>query len=195
MTQTFVRKTDRLVHVSLEGDEIVTTPEHPFYVDGKGWTKAGQLRAGSILVLREGRRVPVGKVWNEISESPTTVYNFEVADYHTYFVGEGGVLVHNKPVVNGDIPKKPRVTGPQIMTAAQAKAAAEKLGFTKIKKLSNGQPVFKKGRRYITPDVGSGNGMGSHNGGVWKMADSVENLAKRETRMGTYDANLNRIGD
>jgi len=27
------------------------------------------------------------------------------------------------------------------------------------------------------------------------MADSVKNLGKKETRMGTYDADLNRIGD
>jgi len=53
----------------------------------------------------------------------------------------------------------------------------------------------KKGNKYITPDVGSGNGMGSHNGGVWKMADSVKKLGSRTTRLGTYDANLNRIGN
>jgi filamentous hemagglutinin len=31
--------------------------------------------------------------------------------------------------------------------------------------------------------------------GSWKMADSVKNLGKKETRMGTYDAKLKRIGD
>ena len=33
------------------------------------------------------------------------------------------------------------------------------------------------------------------NGGVWKMADSVSNLGSKKTRLGTYDANLVRIGD
>ena len=28
-------------------------------------------------------------------ENPVTVYNFAVEDYHTYFVGENGILVHN----------------------------------------------------------------------------------------------------
>jgi hypothetical protein len=28
-------------------------------------------------------------------EAPIKVYNFEVADYHTYYVGESAVLVHN----------------------------------------------------------------------------------------------------
>ena len=29
-------------------------------------------------------------------EEAITVYNFEVADYHTYYVGDEDVLVHNK---------------------------------------------------------------------------------------------------
>ena len=29
-------------------------------------------------------------------ESPETVYNFQVEDYHTYHIGNIGVLVHNK---------------------------------------------------------------------------------------------------
>lgn len=71
----------------------------------------------------------------------------------------------------------------------EAVEAAENMGFQKIGQRSHGQPVFKSGNKYITPDVDG------HNGGVWKMADSVKNLGSKETRMGTYDANLNRIGD
>lgn len=67
--------------------------------------------------------------------------------------------------------------------------AAKKLGFSRTNYKSHGQPVYKKGNRYITPDVDG------HNGGVWKMADSIKNLGSRSTRMGTYDAKLNRIGD
>ncbi|WP_294100003.1 polymorphic toxin-type HINT domain-containing protein [uncultured Ruminococcus sp.] len=29
------------------------------------------------------------------AESPVKVYNFEVEDFHTYFVGENGIFVHN----------------------------------------------------------------------------------------------------
>lgn len=74
-------------------------------------------------------------------------------------------------------------------TTKEATEAAEKLGFKKTNYHSQRQPVFKKGNRYITPD------RTSHNGGVWKMADSVDNLVDRTTRMGTYDKYLNRIGD
>ena len=71
----------------------------------------------------------------------------------------------------------------------EATAAAAKLGFSKTNYFSEREPVYKKGHLYITPD------RTSHNGGVWKMAGSVEGLKQRSTRMGTYDANLNRIGD
>lgn len=53
-------------------------------------------------------------------------------------------------------------------------------------------PVTKK---YISRDVGSGDGKGAHNGGVWKMANSIKDLGRKETRLGTFDANFNKIGD
>jgi len=74
------------------------------------------------------------------------------------------------------------------MNNAQATQAANQHGYTKTNYRSHGQPVFKRGNRYITPDVDS------HSGGVWKMADSPQNLGSKSTRMGTYDANLVRIG-
>jgi hypothetical protein len=40
-------------------------------------------------------------VQHEILEEPVTVYNFQVEDYHTYYVTDAGILVHN--VCSGDI--------------------------------------------------------------------------------------------
>ena len=95
VVQTFVNETDELVHVYVNGEEIVTTPEHPFYVPTKGWIGAVHLRAGDILLLQSGKYVIVEMIQHEILESPITVYNFEVEDFHTYYVGESSVLVHN----------------------------------------------------------------------------------------------------
>ena len=96
VVRTFVNESDELIHVHTGADEIICTPEHPFYVPTKGWTGAAQLRAGDILVLSNGSYVTVEKIQHEILESPVKVYNFEVEDFHTYFVGESSVLVHNK---------------------------------------------------------------------------------------------------
>ena len=68
---------------------------HPFYVPNSGWVKAIELRAGDILVLQSGKYVIVEKIQHEILETPVTVYNFEVEDFHTYYVGESSILVHN----------------------------------------------------------------------------------------------------
>ncbi len=82
-------------------------------------------------------------------------------------------------------------------TTPEATEAAKALGFEKTKYVIKGEAIYKDvNGRYITVDVGNGrNQGGSHNGGVWKMANSVKNLGKKETRTGTFDANLNRIGD
>ena len=73
----------------------MATPQHPFYVIEKGWIGAVDLRAGDILVLQNGEYVIVELVQHEILEAPIAVYNFEVEDFHTYYVGESLVLVHN----------------------------------------------------------------------------------------------------
>lgn len=103
VVQTFVNETNELVHVHVNGEEIITTPEHPFYVPKKGWVGAIDLRAGDILVLQSGEYVVVELIQHEILESPVKVYNFEVEDFHTYYVSDSAILVHN---VCGTVPTK-----------------------------------------------------------------------------------------
>lgn len=92
---TSVSETDEFYHIHINGEEIVATGTHPFYVYKFGWTTARALRAGDVLVLSNGELVTVEWIDHEILESPIKVYNFEVEDFHTYFVGESGILVHN----------------------------------------------------------------------------------------------------
>ena len=95
VVQTFRNETTELVHVTVNGEEIICTKEHPFYSPVKGWTAACRLRAGDILVLVNGEYVVVEQVQHELLESPVATYNFEVQDFHTYYVGKESVLVHN----------------------------------------------------------------------------------------------------
>ena len=95
VVETYINETTELTHIFVSGEEIVATPTHPFYCPVKGWTDAAHLRAGDILVLVNGEYVVVEKVQHELLESPVKVYNFQVADYHTYYVSDAGVLVHN----------------------------------------------------------------------------------------------------
>ncbi|WP_343583468.1 hemagglutinin repeat-containing protein [Herbaspirillum sp.] len=81
------------------------------------------------------------------------------------------------------------ISEPVFRTNGEASIAAEALGYQRINEMIKGQAVFKKGNFYITRDIDG------HNGGAWKMANSVENLGSKNSRLGTYDINLNRIGD
>ena len=177
VVETYENTTDTLVHVHVKGEEIITTPSHPFYSPVLGWTEAVHLRAGDILVLVNGEYVVVEKVQHELLESPVAVYNFQVEDYHTYYVTEHGLLVHNR-------------CG---MTNKEATVAASKLGYRKVPNVSShGNAVFTnpksaKAVRFITADADI------HIGGVWKAADSIANLGSKTTRSGTYDELLRWI--
>ena len=92
---TYINECYELIHLSVNDEVIICTPNHPFYVPQKGWTEAVRLRAGDILVTVNGEYVVLEKVQHELLEAPVTVYNFQVEDYHTYYVGESGIRVHN----------------------------------------------------------------------------------------------------
>ena len=93
--RTMVHKATELVHVRVAGETITCTPNHPFWVVGKGWTSAGELAAGDSLQLASGQRADITSFTREKLGVPVDVYNIEVADYHTYFVASAGVWVHN----------------------------------------------------------------------------------------------------
>ena len=95
-----------MVHLVVKNSDsketkIDTTTNHPFYVQGTGWIPAKDLKTGDSLVLVDGSIAEVFSVEVEELESPVTVYNFEVEDYHTYYVADIGVLVHNDCSVGG----------------------------------------------------------------------------------------------
>lgn len=95
---------------------IDVTAEHPFWVQGKGWVPAAKLVAGDELFSTECEldepyshdwtRSPKGPalrlrgermVFEKLEPRPyvSTVYNLEIEDFHTYFVGAEGIWVHN----------------------------------------------------------------------------------------------------
>ena len=98
VVNTFINETTAVTHVTINGEVITSTQTHPYYVVGRGWTLAGSLQAGDILVMLNGEKVVLELVQHEILETPVTTYNFEVANFHTYYVGTYNVLVHNKCV-------------------------------------------------------------------------------------------------
>jgi hypothetical protein len=74
-----------------------------------------------------------------------------------------------------------------------ARAVAKQLGYRATNYTSKGAKVYVrskgKGPKYIVRD------RDGHSGGAWKGASSVRNLGSKNTRSGTYNAELKRIGD
>ena len=95
VVQLFRNETNEWIHITVNGEKITCTPEHPFYSPVKGWTNAIDLRAGDILVMLNGKYVVIEQVQHELLESPEITCNFEVKDFHTYYAGDTEVLVHN----------------------------------------------------------------------------------------------------
>jgi hypothetical protein len=60
-----------------------------------GWVAAGDIEAGDKVYLYSGEGREVKEVRFEYLDTPIKVYNFEVEDWHTYFVSEQDVFVHN----------------------------------------------------------------------------------------------------
>ncbi len=87
------------------GQLIRTTEAHPFWVLGRGWTMAKDLKPGELLRSHDGRAMAVEGVWD--SGETVRVYNLQIAEYHTYFVGTSewgfSVWAHNASAVcNGN---------------------------------------------------------------------------------------------
>jgi hypothetical protein len=87
----------QLVALHLRNEIIQCTREHPFWVEGRGWVQAGDLKARDVLVDDEARHLPLVQVDDVIADPPVAVYNVTVDGTRTYFVGESRIWTHNKP--------------------------------------------------------------------------------------------------
>ena len=103
--RTITRHAQELVELDLQtwsddgesgrsvAETLVTTAEHPFWVEGRGWLAAGKLQVGDGLISLTGEQVLVTG-WRRLAREGT-VFNLSVARAETYFVGRSGVLAHN----------------------------------------------------------------------------------------------------
>ncbi len=94
VTDVVVHEDPTVLYLTIEGKVIETTPNHPFYDAQRGWIAADELAVG-----RQVRKSDGGYGVVEVSETvyqSQPMYNLSVEYAHTYFVGDGQWLVHNK---------------------------------------------------------------------------------------------------
>jgi hypothetical protein len=77
--------------ISLKGEAIVASHFHRFWVAGKGWAMARDLKAGDPIRTLEG----VFRVESIAPDAVQPVYNLDVADDADFFAGKAGALVHD----------------------------------------------------------------------------------------------------
>ena len=140
---------DTLVYIEANGETIETTKEHPFWVEGQGWKKAKFLNAGDMLRDASGNSIEIDAVdITSLSRNQfTIVYNLEIAEFHTYYVSESAILVHNKCVLE--------MTDDELIDAAN-----------QINKAQYGNSFFGKKNPITVSATQNGNVVISKNNGI-----------------------------
>jgi hypothetical protein len=101
--QRVLRKWDHkdrptLLLILANGERIETTREHPFHIAGEAFVAAGHLKPGACLSTRTRHEAEVAAL--EPQADRVVVYNLTVENFHTYFVGDSGLWVHNEKMLD-----------------------------------------------------------------------------------------------
>ena len=91
---TTVRRPSPIRKIDIGAETILTTRGHRFWLEGQGWRMAKQFKPGDRLHTIRG---PVA-IENLEDAEDQKAYNLVVADFHSYFVGEQRLLVHDNSV-------------------------------------------------------------------------------------------------
>ncbi len=79
---------------STDPETLRVTPNHPFFVKNRGYVPVEDLRPGEDELYSErGEWLTLTSL--VASGDRSTMYNLDVAEFDTFFVGETGTLVHN----------------------------------------------------------------------------------------------------
>ncbi|MCM3698613.1 polymorphic toxin-type HINT domain-containing protein [Paenibacillus macerans] len=95
VTALYRNQRDDIIKLHIGEQVVETTDNHLFWVEGKGWVFADELQVGDKLQKADGSNLTIDKVEFIKLDEPVTVYNFTVADFHTYYVTDIGIWVHN----------------------------------------------------------------------------------------------------
>lgn len=84
-----------MIEITVNNTKIRTTRRHRFYLFNKGWIEAEKLEIEDKLVNANGLPFAIQSIQQIYLNEAVEVFNFEVSDWHTYFVSKSAILVHN----------------------------------------------------------------------------------------------------
>jgi len=184
----FMREGRESIDVVFDADgqreTLRTTDDHPFWT-ARGWVEVRHLRIGDRITLGGRGHATILSIapTNEIS----TVYNFEVDEFHTYFVGNQGVLVHNCATRRTTYTKKVHNTTQQYNTRKKAGEAGRhahggKPRPTPPKSDKAKRRAYEKQQKYRKPE--------SHQDSA--HPESHFHDSNKETQMERHNVNVHR---
>ncbi|NBB32029.1 polymorphic toxin-type HINT domain-containing protein, partial [Cellulophaga sp. BC115SP] len=92
VTRTFNYTRDTVYAIYIDNQVIKASADHPFYIEGR-WLNVKSLKVGQKVKLLNGKYKDISAI--KIIIESTEVFNFTVSQYHTYFVSNSNILVHN----------------------------------------------------------------------------------------------------
>ncbi|MDR2917872.1 MAG: DUF4280 domain-containing protein [Tannerella sp.] len=95
VTYKVERGSDHTIELHTDSEIIETTAQHPFFT-AEGWKDASDLKEGDKILTKDKKEIEIKRT--EFRYNPKKVFNFEVENWHTYFVGLLAWLVHNGQV-------------------------------------------------------------------------------------------------
>ncbi|WP_145331876.1 polymorphic toxin-type HINT domain-containing protein [Paenibacillus xylanexedens] len=153
VTALYRNQRDDIIKLHVGEQIIETTYNHPFWVEGKEWVFADELQAGDKLQKADGSHLTIDQVEFVKLDKPVTVYNFTVEDFHTYYVTDLGIWVHNTNCPKGWIQRDVH----EDIQKSLGKEAAKKFGDAMNKGFVNDS----KGSNGIKRLSGSGEKIGN----------------------------------
>ena len=139
-------ESDHTISLYTEYEIIETTALHPFYTQD-GWKDASELQAGDQIKTQNHEIIEIKDT--KFNYQPQKVYNFTVANFHTYFVGALAWLVHNAGKCLSQLAKRlPKTKGKWLGEAGESVWKSTKKAVKKIAPdgvpFKNGFPDFSK---------------------------------------------------
>jgi hypothetical protein len=95
VVRVFHNRPNKTLRIRLGEESIVATPIHRFWKAGVGWAMARELKPGDIIRTAGS----VAKVESIETGGVQPVFNLELAERHSFFVGTYGALVHDNSLV------------------------------------------------------------------------------------------------
>lgn len=154
VTALYRNQRDDIIKLYVGEQVIETTDNHPFWVEGKGWVYADELQVGDKLQKADRSNLTIDKVEFVKLEEPVTVYNFTVADFHTYYVTDLGIWVHNTQCGYKDITVGKSVKNVSTnVTKADFESSLLGDGWTKTVAKDGSATIYSKdGAKYVVRD-------------------------------------------